>query len=114
MRAKLLLVVAALGALALALNLLQYRAGARAVEDSLRADARADAAGLAGRLAAELAGAGDAGAEAEAARTLDDYSGALERRASPTVAGDGGSTARAGRQLIAVAADGRVVFHANA
>lgn len=115
LRAKLLLIIAALGALALALNLLQYRAGALAVEDALRADARADAAGLAVRLEAELAGAGDAGAAAAAARQLlGDYAGALERRAASREAGDAAAATRTGRQLIAVAADGRVVFHANA
>ena len=116
LRAKLLLVIAAVGALALALNLLQYRAGARAVEDALRADARAAAAGLAGLLEGEFAGAGDAGAgdAGAAARALGDYANALERRAPPPVAGGGVPAVPPSRQLIAVGADGRVLFHTNA
>ena len=114
LRAKLLIIVAALGALALALNLLQYRAGVRAVEDALRADARAEAAGLAQRLEGELAGAGDAGVTATA-RALGDYAGALERRAPPPDAGgDDPAAKREGRKLIAVGSDGRVLFHPNA
>lgn len=110
LRAKLFVVVAALGALALALNLLQYRAGAGAVEDALRADARADAAALARRLEAELAAAPDASAASSA---LDNYARALERRTSSAHASDA-ARSRSGRQLIAVASDGRVVFHTNA
>jgi hypothetical protein len=85
LRAKLLLTVSALGALAVALNLLQYRAGALAVEGALRADARANVAQLTGQLDARLAETGD---PREAARVLGEYAATVERREQPPAGGE--------------------------
>jgi signal transduction histidine kinase len=124
-RHKLLLVVLACGLVpSLLLAALGYRAAARAVEDSLRADAAVSAAQLARRLEAGLR-AGPGASPSEQQGAADDVLGAAsgERRrqaallaplARDLAAEGDGSFAGRGRRVFALAADGRVVYHANA
>ncbi|HLL77536.1 MAG TPA: ATP-binding protein [Pyrinomonadaceae bacterium] len=122
-RNKLLLVVLACGLVpALLLAAFAYRAGARAVEDSLRADAATSAAQLARQLEAQLR---ESSAPPETSAAPADFVGAasserqrqaalLKPLASGVAAEGDGEIAGRGRQVFALAADGRIVYHANA
>jgi signal transduction histidine kinase len=125
-RSKLLLVVIACGlAPPLLLAALSYRAGARAVEDSLRADAETAASQLARQLETQLGApvfpdpselppvtAAPAAVTAQSARQRR---GALLAQLARGVAADGaGSPAGRRRQIVALGSDGRIVYHANA
>lgn len=125
-RNKLLLVVLVCGLVpTLLLAALSYRAGARAVEGSLRADAETLASNLARQLETQLqarespdpSGLQTAPVAAAAGSTQSEgqRQGELLAQLARTVAAEGGgATAWGERRIVAVAADGRIVYHPNA
>ena len=127
LRAKLLLAVLACGLLpTLLVGLLAYRAGARAVEDSLRADAEAAAAQLARQLEIELprgprptdstglpAGLSPPPPVAVAAQSERQRQGTLVAQLVRALE-ENDSGGMPSRRIVAVSADGRIVHHPNA
>jgi signal transduction histidine kinase len=117
-RAKLLLVVLACGLVPpLLLAALSYRAGARAVEDSLRADAESSAAQLARQLEARLrepVSSDPPELPTPSAASAVGAAQSVRRRQGELLAGlAGGDSAARERQVVALAADQRIVYHAN-
>lgn len=123
-RNKLLLVVLLCGLVpTLLLAALSYRAGARAVEDSLRADAATAARQLSRQFEAQLSARPPAAGPAEPAAAPAPAAVSSERQRQAGllgplargVAAEGdGNFAGHGRQVVALAADGRIVHHSNA
>ena len=119
-RNKLLLVVLACGLVPLLLlAALSYRAGARAIEDALRADAATAAAQLARQLETQLR-ARVPPPESPATPATAVVSGERQRQAALlellarglSAEGDG-NFAGQGRQVVALGADGHIVYHAS-
>lgn len=123
-RNKLLLVVLACGLVPLLLlAALPYRAAARAVEDSLRADASTAAAQLARQLEAQLRAreSSDAASPTAASAVGVVVSDERQRQAALLtplaldVAAEGdGNFAGRGRQVVALAANGSIIYHTSA
>ena len=125
-RNKLLLVVLLCGLVpTVLLAALSYRAGARAIEDSLRADAATTAAQLSRHLETQLRArpssdpAEPSAAPAAAPSTAvsaerQRQAGLLTPLASKVAAEGDGNFAGRGRQVVALGSDGRIVYHANA